>query len=190
MRKHLVSTLVVAASMALLSAPTVLAQDGDGQTASPPTPAAEPGVSRFAGTWSYSGSHDHGTQIISRAVDHTVEPMNIFVRAIAAGRLRGKNQLVQRIVIAVDGDNIRVEFDGNRTYRGTLGQWRQHTFDGEAINVQFRYQGGALVQLFRSEGGTRRNVYRIMPDGRLRLEVTVQSSQLPRDMHYQLLYRR
>ena len=48
---------------------------------------------------------------------------------------------------------------------------------------------GALVQLFRSDGGTRRNVYRMLPDGRMRLEVTVQSDQLPRDMSYQLVYR-
>ena len=191
MRKHVLHSLIVAASMALLVvpaalfAPTALGQD-EGGAAAP----AEAGVSRFAGTWSYSGSHDHGTQIISRAVDRTVDPMNIFVRAIAAGRLRGKNPLVSRIVIAVDGENIRVEFDGNRTYRAALGQWRRHSFDGETINVQFRYTGGALVQLFRTDGGSRRNVYRIMPDGRLRLEVTVQSDQLPSDMHYQLLYRR
>lgn len=135
--------------------------------------AAEPSVEQFAGTWRYSGSAQSGTRIIERSVDRTVEPMNIFVRAIAAGRLRGKNQLVRSIQITVSGQNVTVVFDGNRTYRTTLGSWRSHTFDGDSINVQFRYRGGTLVQLFRSDSGTRRNVYRIMPDGRMRLEVTV-----------------
>lgn len=152
--------------------------------------AAEEGVERFAGTWRYAGSAQSGTQIISRAVDRTVDPMNIFVRAIAAGRLRDKNPLVRRITITVTGETVNVDFDGNRSYRTTLGQWRRHTFDGDSINVQFRYQRGSLVQLFRTDGGSRRNVYRMMPNGQMRLEVTVQSDQLPRDMTYRLSYRR
>ena len=151
--------------------------------------AQDEGVERFAGTWRYSGSAESGTRIIHRAVDRTVEDMNIFVRAIAAGRLRDKNQLVRRIQITVSGDTVTVEFDGNRTYRTQLGQWRRHTFDGDSINVQFRYRNGALVQLFRSDSGSRRNVYRILDDGRMRLDVTVQSDQLPQDMRYGLVYR-
>ena len=50
--------------------------------------------------------------LIHRAVDQTVEPMNFIVRPIAADRLRGKNQLVQRIQITVTGQDIRVSFDG------------------------------------------------------------------------------
>ena len=164
-------------------APTAHAQDDAAEE------AADEGVTRFAGTWRYSGSAASGTQIISRAVDRTVEPMNIFIRAIAAGRLRGKNQLVRRITISVSGETVTVDFDGNRSYRAQLGQWRRHTFDGDSINVQFRYQRGSLVQLFRSDGGSRRNVYRMLPNGRMRLDVTVQSEQLPRDMRYQLVYR-
>jgi len=44
--------------------------------------------------------------------------------------------------------------------------------------------------LLRSDTGLRRNVYRRAGDGRMRLEVTVQAEQLPRDLTYRLMYRR
>lgn len=147
------------------------------------------GIDRFVGTWRYAGSQDHGTRIIHRAVDETVAPMNFFVRSIAAGRLRGKNPLVQRIEIANPNHNIRITFDGDRTYETAPNQWRTHRFDGESIRVQIRERGDALVQLFRTDSGNRRNVYRLTGDGRMRLEVTVQSDQLPQDMTYRLNYR-
>lgn len=150
----------------------------------------EAGLERFNGTWRYNGSAASGQQIIERQVERTVAPMNIFVRAIAAGRLRGKNQLVRRIEINIANDNARIVFDGSRTYRTGLGQWRNHTFDGDQLRVQIRHRGGSLVQLFRSDGGSRRNIYTILPDGNMRLQVTVQSDQLPRDMTYRLTYRR
>jgi len=185
--------LLAATSLALLGLASfpALGQEAQGAQAAQPAQAAEvPAAERFNGTWRYNGTNEHGTQIIHRAIDRTVEPMNIFVRGIANGRLQGKNQLVQRIEIAVHGTDARIVFDGNRTYQTALGQWRAHTFSGESINVQIRKRGGSLVQLFRGDSGTRRSVYRMLPDGNMRLEVTVQSSSLPGDLNYQLVYRR
>ena len=181
-RSNTARSLTMSLALSLLCAPSaVLAQEAE---------AADEGASRFAGTWRYTQSAQHGAEVINRAVGHTVEPMNIFVRAIAAGRLRGKNPLVRRIAMTVNGDNVQVVFDGNRTYRAPMNQWRSHTFDGNTVRVQFRYRNGALVQLFRSDGGTRRNVYRLRANGTMSLSVTVQSPQLPRDMNYTLIYRR
>ncbi len=180
MKTRSVLMIVAAALLGLAAIPAL------GQDTAADTTAAE----QFNGTWRYTGSAQHGTQIIHRAVDRTVEPENFIVRSIAAGRLRDKNPLVRRIEINVSGGNARIVFDGNRTYRTALGAWRTHTFDGDSIRVQIREHGGALVHLFRSDSGTRRNVYRMMPNGQMRLEVTVQANSLERDMTYRLLYRR
>lgn len=152
--------------------------------------APAPGPERFNGTWRYAESAQRGRDIIERAVVRAVHGMNFITQPIATGRLRGKNPLVQRIEINLTATNARVVFDGSRTYRGALDAWTPHTFDGETLNVQFRQRGDALVQLFRSDGGSRRNVYRLMPNGTMRLEVTLQSSSLPRNMTYTLTYRR
>lgn len=152
-------------------------------------PAAS-GIERFVGTWRYAGTPEQGREIIHRAVDYTVEPMNFITRGFAAGRLRDKNQLIRNIEIAAPGDSIRVTFDGERTYQTPPNQWRVHTFQGEDVNVVLRPRGDVLVQLFRSESGLRRNVYRLVDDDTMHLEVTVQSDQIPRDMRYRLEYRR
>ena len=153
-------------------------------------PAASAGPERFNGTWRYAQSAQHGRDVIERAIRRAVDGMNFITQPIATGRLRDKNPLVRRIEIQVTNDRARVVFDGDRTYRGALNEWTTHRFDGETLNVQFRHRSDSLVQLFRSDSGTRRNVYRLMPNGNLRLEVTVQSGSLPRDMVYRLDYRR
>jgi len=176
MRSFLAAAALAALGLAALPA---LGQEAD-------VPAAE----AFNGTWRYAGSAAHGTQIIHRAVDRCVEPENFIVRSVAAGRLRDKNPLVRNIAINIGSGNAQIVFDGSRTYRTGLGAWRTHTFDGDSVRVQIREHNGAIVQLFRTDSGTRRNVYRMMPNGQMRLEVTVQANSLDRDMTYRLLYRR
>lgn len=161
-----------------------------GDAAGQETASASRGPERFNGTWRYASSAAHGRDVIERAVVRAVDGMNFITQPIATGRLRGKNPLVQRIQITLSATNARVVFDGSRTYQGALDAWTPHTFDGETLNVQFRHRADSIVQLFRSDGGTRRNVYRLMPNGGMRLEVTLQSGSLPRAMTYSLDYRR
>jgi hypothetical protein len=156
----------------------------------PTQPSAASSVEPLIGTWRYSGSAAHGAEIVNRAIGRTVEPMNLIVRGFAADRLRGKNQLVQRIAISRTSDGFRIVYDGSRTYQTPTNQWRVHNFQGESLRVLIRENNGSLVQMFRSDSGTRRNVYRIVGEGRMRFEVNVQSPSLPRAMSYQLTYRR
>ena len=150
-----------------------------------------PSVDDFVGHWRLDGSEAHGRQVIERAVGRAVDGMGFIVTDIAAGRLRGKNPLVRNIAIEHNGDHVLINFDNSRRYDTALGQWTPHqTPDGDTARVQHRYHGGALVQLFRTDAGSRRNVFRLQPDGKMRLDVTVQSPQLPRDMHYSVTYRR
>lgn len=172
--------LLAFCALALVIAPAALGQQET---------AAE-GAARFNGNWRYAGSASHGREIIERAVVRAVDGMNFITQPIATGRLRDKNPLVRRIDIDATDDSVRVVFDRGRTYRGQLDQWTDHRFDGDTVRVQFRHRGDALVQLFRTDSGSRRNVYRLKRDGRLQLDVTVQSGSLPRDMTYTLLYRR
>ncbi|MCB9595239.1 MAG: hypothetical protein H6719_21150 [Sandaracinaceae bacterium] len=185
MKTHrLVPVLFAVGALALGVAPVALGQESGGAA------AAQSGPERFNGTWRFAGSASQGRQTIERAITRAVDGMNFITQPIATGRLRDKNPLVQRIEIQLTATNARVVFDGSRTYRGALNQWTNHTFDGETIRVQFLHRTDAIVQMFRTDGGTRRNVYRLLPDGRLRLEVTVHAGSLPRDLTYQLTYRR
>ena len=185
-KRTLLSVLSAVGLLGLAAVPSVPALGQEAETPAAQDPVAE----FFNGTWRYAGSAQHGTQIIHRAVDRCVEPENFIVRSVAAGRLRDKNPLVRNISINVGGGNARIVFDGSRTYRTALGAWRTHRFDGDSVRVQIREHNGSIVQLFRTDSGTRRNVYRRMPNGQMRVEVTVQANSLERDMTYRLLYRR
>lgn len=147
------------------------------------------GPERFNGSWRFAGSASSGRRTIEAAVERAIDGMNFITQPIARGRLRDKNPLVRRIDINLAPPNCRVVFDGSRTYRGQLGAWTPHTFDGDTIRVQFRHRADSIVQLFRTDSGTRRNVYRLLPNNRMRLEVTVQADSLPHDMTYRLTYR-
>ena len=178
-----------AAVLTLLAAAVVAAPATPARGQDEGAAAASSGHERFRGTWRYAGSAAHGEAIIERAVVAAVDGMNFITQPIATGRLRGKNPLVRSLEFTTTDTHIRVVFDGNRTYRTPIGGWANHTVDGAQVRVQFRIRGDSIVQLFRSDGGTRRNVYTLLPNGQLRLAVTVQSGSLPRDMTYRLNYR-
>jgi hypothetical protein len=177
---------ILAALAAVAVALPALGQEEQEEQMETGTELVEP----FLGTWRYAGTEEQGTRVIHDAVDRTVAPLSFVTRPFVAGRLRAKNPLVQRIDISAPGDSVRIVFDGERTYEAPPDQWRDHTFEDETVAVQIRPRREALVQLFRSESGLRRNVYRVTGEGQMRLEVTVQSERIPEDMRYQLNYRR
>ena len=43
---------------------------------------------------------------------------------------------------------------------------------------------------FETDEGTRWNTYTILPDGRMRMNAVTSASMLPRDLRFQLIYRR
>lgn len=178
-----VSLAAVALALVLvpLSPSTPVAHGQEGEASS--------GPDRFNGTWRFNGSASSGRQTIEAAVERAIDGMNFITQPIARGRLRDKNPLVRRIEINLAPPNCRVVFDGSRTYRGNLNAWTPHTFDGDTVRVQFRHREDSIVQMFRTDSGSRRNVYRLLPNGRMRLEVTVQAGSLPRAMSYRLTYR-
>lgn len=156
-----------------------------------PPRVSEPGAAeRFTGVYRLAGSVENGTRVIHRAIDHAVEPMNVFVRAIAAGRLRDRIAVVHRIELDVQGAQATITFDHERRCRSGLGQWRQQQLNGRTVRAQIRERSGALVQLTRGQRGSQRVIYRLRADGSLHADFTVESEQLPRDVRYHLTYRR
>lgn len=174
-------------SLALLTAASLSAAALS--AAAQPAPPAD-GVERFDGSFRLAGSLEQSTRVLHRAIDHAVEPMGAIIRDIAAGQIRDRVRVVERIVLAVSEPRASVTFDGRRTFRSPLGQWQFQQLDGRPVRVQIRARNGALVQLIRGENGSQRVVYRLRPDGSLAADFTIQSERLPRDLRYQLTYRR
>ena len=62
---------------------------------------------------------------------------------------------------------------------------------GDESKLTQRFLDGVLVQDFHGEGGSRRVVWRLAPDGEtLSVQFTITSSHLPHPVDYSLSYRR
>jgi hypothetical protein len=72
---------------------------------------------------------------------------------------------------------------------GAPGNW--HGPDNADYRIVQRVEGDSIVQEVGNSDGTRRNVFRVSPDGHtLTMSVRVTSSRLPQALEYSLTYRR
>jgi hypothetical protein len=179
LRRH----AIVALTLLALAPGAALAQ------ATTPEVEADP-LAQIVGSYRFSQSAERGREIIHQAIDRDTDSMNIFTRGIARGRLEGKNPLVQRIQIRMDGDDVIISLD-SRSYRAPKSGARvaARDNDGNAIEISHRIENGKLVQTFYSDSGTRRNVFQLRGN-MLQLNVTITSGSLPGPVRYGLRYRR
>jgi len=130
--------------------------------------------------------------VIYKAIETAVAKMNFIKRPIARGRLKKTNPLYQRIEISHDANQIAVRFDARTPVLmpadGTSAKWTRD--DGERFDVTGKLQTETLVQTFTAEDGQRVNTFSVGADGKLTLQVTLTSLQLPAPVSYQLAYRR
>jgi hypothetical protein len=130
--------------------------------------------------------------VIGKAIETVVAKMNFIKRPIARGRLKKTNPLYQHIEISRNASTIEVRFDAGKPVLlpqdGSVARWTRD--DGEQFDVTGKLQGETLVQTFAAEDGQRVNTFSVGADGKLMLQVTLTSPQLPEPVRYQLAYRR
>ena len=156
-------------------------------------PQAEPeGADRFAGTWRYQGTPAEGRSIITRAIESATDDMFFVTRGVARGRLEDKNQFTREVEFGFPPGRIRIGFDMSSYETPASGRSVQvETPDGETARLSQRLVNGRLLQVFRTDEGTRTNAFMVSPDGStLRYQVRVDSDQLPQPVRYRLFYRR
>jgi len=127
---------------------------------------------------------------IERAIDRSIQDMNALIRGIARRRLAEYTPVVRNVRLAVHGDVIAVSLDG-RTVRGNAdGSEREVTTPtGDEALLTSRLQGARLTQSFVFDQGTRRHVFTRRPDGKLVLQVSMGSEQLPAPVSYAMRFR-
>ena len=130
--------------------------------------------------------------VIEKAIETAVAKMNFIKRPIARSRLKKTNSHYGRIEIARGASEFSVRFDAGKPVLmpldGRSVKWTRD--DGEQFDVSAKLQGDTLVQTFAAEDGQRTNAFSLGADGKLLLQVTLTSPQLPEPVRYQLSYRR
>jgi hypothetical protein len=147
---------------------------------------------RFAGEYLFVGGAPERA-LVPAAVERSVDGMFFIARGIAYDRLLRNCEICSRYSLALRGGSISVggscqlpdvsPDDGREVVHRTKL--------GETSKLSQRLVGETLVQEFRGDGGARRVVWTLLPDGdTLRMQVLITSKHLPRPVDYTLTYRR
>ena len=147
---------------------------------------------RLAGEYLFVGGAAERA-LVPAAVERSVEGMFFLARGIAYDRLLRNCEICSRYSLALGGGAISVA--GSCQLPDVSpddGREVDHrTKLGETSKLSQRLVGETLVQEFRGDGGARRVVWTLLPDGEtLRMQVLITSKHLPHPVDYALTYRR
>jgi hypothetical protein len=147
---------------------------------------------RFAGEYLFVGGAPERA-LVPAAVDRSVDGMFFIARGIAYDRLLKNCEICARYSLALGGGTISV---GGSCQLPDVspddGREVDHrTKLDETSKLSQRFVGETLVQEFRGDGGSRKVVWTLLPDGdTLRMQVLITSKHLPHPVDYTLTYRR
>jgi hypothetical protein len=147
---------------------------------------------RYAGEYLFAGGSSERA-LVPAAVERSVDGMFFIARGIAYDRLLKSCEVCSRYTLEFSGDDTAVT-GSCRTPDVSPSDGREvdhRTRQGETSKLSQRFVGDTLVQDFRGDGGARRVVWTLLPDGdTLRVQVIITSKHLPRSVDYTLTYRR
>lgn len=147
----------------------------------------------LAGEWRLDAD---ASDVVARAIDQTVQPMNFVVRMVARRRLTALNPAFPSLRLAQRaGDTLGITWGAGVEARVVPGSAPAPYQDlaGERMTVRAILGTGAAWQLeetYVTGDGTRTNRWVLRPDGTLGVDVTVVGPRLTRALTYRLVYRR
>jgi hypothetical protein len=129
---------------------------------------------------------------VKAAVERSAGEFNFLLRPFARSRLTKANPVPRKVRIAYTASEVSVQLDAAPPVvaprDGHRVTWTRD--DGARFELSARSEGGALRQSFEGDDGERTNVYRLRPDGKLAMEVTLTSPRLDKPLTYTLVFGR
>ncbi|HMK72439.1 MAG TPA: hypothetical protein VK454_03820 [Myxococcaceae bacterium] len=147
---------------------------------------------RYGGEYRFVGGAPERASVPA-AVERSVDGMFFISRGIAYDRLLRNCDICSSYVLTFTPSQVTV---GGPCQLPDIspadgGEVEHRTKLDETSQLSQRFVDGALVQEFRGEGGSRRVVWRLDPDGEtLHVQMVISSHHLPRPVDYTLTYRR
>lgn len=143
---------------------------------------------RLAGTYALDAS---ASDDIRAAVQTTVARVNPILRGYVRGRLRTANPPIPTVAIAFSGTAVTITTGGDvrRNVVGGPGV-RSRDDDGKSYTTTVTVHGPHLIQRFAADDGTRTNTFSLDAQGRLVMNVRLESSRLPAPLVYNQIYVR
>ena len=129
---------------------------------------------------------------VQAAVARSAGEFNVLLRPFARSRLTKANPVPQKVRITLTESEVSVQLDAAAPVvaprDGHKVTWTRD--DGTPFELTAHLEGGVLRQSFKGDQGQRTNVYRLRPDGKLAMEVTLTSPRLEKPLTYTLVFGR
>lgn len=144
-------------------------------------------VRPLVGTFRFTGGATE-RDALTAAIEEVVSEVNPLIRGVVRDRLTESCTIPTALDVAADGATITVRFDG-RAYTAELDAPAVTVtgISGNELSLTHRMDGSQLVQRFDGDRGGRVNRL-ARKQKKLRMSVRVHSSQLPRDLTYDLTF--
>lgn len=147
----------------------------------------------FEGVYTSKDGVKKERKAINEVIEEIVDDMSFVKRPFARSALKDSTRPCPTLEIAFSGDQITLFCKTRSPIRspldGTAVDWTNE--GGDPHRVSQALENGRIVQIFRGEDGSRKNVYTLKNDGKeLELEVTITSDDLPRALTYKRLFRK
>jgi hypothetical protein len=147
----------------------------------------------FAGIYTSKNGVKKERKAINKVIEAVVDDMSFVKRPFARSALKDSTKPCPTLELAFSGDQITIYCKTRSPIRsplvGTAVDWTNE--DGDPHRVSQKLEKGRIVQVFRGEDGSRKNVYTLQKGGKeLKLEVTITSDDLPRALTYTRVFRR
>jgi hypothetical protein len=154
-------------------------------------PAASPEapITAFIGRYEWVGGKPE-QQVVWRKIEGIASSFNLFAQGIVRSKLAESNQIAKQIRIEADSETLVVYHD-EKTASAPLdgGAAKFKAINGEQMDLSFKVEPQTITQTFAGKGKGQVNSYTLDGDT-LTVHVSIKASQLPRELAYDLTYKR
>ena len=145
---------------------------------------------RFNGAYLHVGGAASADRI-ERAIAYAITHMGALKGSIAGKLLREKNHVYPRFQVYFEEGRVLMRINRKELDLPSSGRFvHAGGVEGAPVRASARVQGTTLIHAFRSDRGTRYHRFEFHEDGRVVLDVLIESKHLPMAVHYKLYYKR
>ena len=168
--------------------PTAGPKPADVPLTAPAAPAEAP-ITKFIGTYEWAGGKPE-QQAVWRKIEGIASSFNLFAQGIVRSKLAESNQISKQIRIEADSETLVIYHDEKSASAPLDGSpTKFKAINGEQMDHSFKVEPQTVTQTFAGKGKGQVNSYTLDGDT-LTVHVSIKANQLPRELAYDLTYKR
>ena len=160
----------------------------DARLTAPAAPVDAP-ITELIGTYEWVGGKPE-QQAVWRKIEGIASSFNLFAQGIVRSKLAESNQIAKQIRIEADSETLVLHHDAKSASAPLDGSpTKFKAINGEQMDLSFAVEPQKIQQTFAGKGKGQVNTYTLDGDT-LTVHVSIKANQLPRELAYDLTYKR